>query len=131
MFGQTPAPAPAEPQYHEEECSFVVSLALASGNAFADLKLNLDADYEFVLTHLIAKYDQAFSFNFNPPSGPPVFSTEVQAANCFGTAQFPRPLLVPMVFSAGSQIKYAVTNLHAGDNNIEIVFGGYRRYRVN
>lgn len=131
MFGntqQTP-PAPAQ-QFHEEECSYVVQRTLQPGDSFSDLRLNLDADYDFVLTHLIGSWDNNFSFNFSPPSGPPVYSSEVQAQNCFGSAQFPRPLLRPMVFPAGSQIKYALTNLAAGANNVEIIFGGYRRYRT-
>lgn len=66
----------------------------------------------------------------NPPPGSAIPANTVDAANYFGTAQLPNPLLQPYVFARSSAILVTLidTSGAGGGNNIEINFDGFDMY---
>jgi hypothetical protein len=129
-LGEAAAPTAPTPQVMEEAAEYVYSRTLSNGDAFDDLRLTLDSDSEFELQYVVAKWQQSFSVNLRTPRGKPLCSSAVQAENFFGTAQFPRAFLRPAVYAPGAQISFSLINNYAGNNAVEIVFGGIRRYRT-
>jgi len=64
----------------------------------------------------------------NPPAGSAIPANSVDAANYFGTAQLPNPLLQPYVFARASAILVTLIDTSGDSNNIEINFDGFDLY---
>lgn len=66
----------------------------------------------------------------NPPAGSAIPANTVDAANYFGTAQLPNPLLQPYVFARASAILVTLidTSGAGGGNDVEINFDGFDLY---
>ena len=131
-LGDTPAPAaaPTAPAGHDEDGKYVFSYSLAQNDSFDDLKINIDVDSDFTLTHIYGLWDQEFTFNLRTPGGRSIASSNVKAENFIGTAQFPVPMLAPQTYRRGSQLRLSIANGYAGANNVEIVFAGLKHYDV-
>jgi hypothetical protein len=123
----TPAAA-AAPTGHDEDGKYVFQYALQNGDNFNDLKINIDVDSDFELTHLYGIWDQEFTFNLYTPGGRLIASSNVKAEDFLGTAQFPVPMLAPQIYPRGSQLRLSIANSYAGVNNVEIVFAGLKHY---
>jgi hypothetical protein len=129
MFGDTPAPAAAPaPAVHEEDGVYTLQRTLAQNDSFDDVRIDIDRDSDFELTHLAGSWAQDLTINIFSPGMRPIASSQVKIGNCFGTRQFPVPLLRSMVFRRGSQLRIAITNLYAGSNAIELLFCGIKHF---
>lgn len=64
----------------------------------------------------------------NPPAGSAIPANTIDAANYFGTAQLPNPLLQPYVFARASAILVSLTDTSNAGNTIEINFDGFDLY---
>lgn len=64
----------------------------------------------------------------NPPGGSTIPPNSVDAANYFGSAQLPNPLLQPYVFARASSILVTLIDTSNAGNTIEINFDGFDLY---
>ena len=119
--------------------AYVISAALTAGQTLQfTVQIQQKADFEWV--NRIANSTGAFRVQLqdaatgrnlitnNPPAGSAIAANSVNAANYFGTAQLPNPLLQPYVFARASAILVTLIDTSAAPNNIEINFDGFDLY---
>jgi hypothetical protein len=119
--------------------AYVLNAALTSLQRLQfTIQIQQKADFEWV--NRIASSDGSFRVQIqdgatgrnlitnNPPAGSAIAPNTVNAANYFGTAQLPNPLLQPYVFARASSILVTLEDTSTDTNNIEIVFDGFDLY---
>jgi hypothetical protein len=119
------APVTAPNATREEAYKLVINQTLQSGESFSDLRQSIDGDGDFVAVSVYGSSTGAYSVKFRDAGMKDLSSAEISNVNSIGTAQFPVPFGGIQYPSLG-QISFAMTNLLAGANTIQIVIEGLR-----
>lgn len=123
-----PTPATGA-QFIDEAHKIVQSITLAQNDNFPDMRANVDADGDFIVTDVYGTSTGPYAIQFRNAAGRNLSTAAMSNANAIGTAQFPVPFGgVP--YPAAGQISFAIQNKHAGANTIELVLSGVKRRRV-
>lgn len=130
FLGQTVQPGSA-PELHREPCLVVFKKTLTANQSYQDLRADIDKDWDhFELRGLVSKSTGNYSLNYHTEGNRPVFSSQAQADNVCGTGQLPVEVDPPLTFRGGTKIGISMTDLSGATNNVELLFIGYRYFRI-
>jgi len=126
-----PAEAPRQAGVYEEEFNYVLQVVLTGSQVVQNLQQQIDRDADFIWNSLWGTQTGIYSIQFRDANGRLMSSAQMRNANAVGTAQFPVPLMKPRTIPGGGFITMNITELSTAGNTIELVFGGYKRFRTN
>ena len=90
-------------------------------------QLLLNADSDFVVEKVYAVYDADFKVQIlDNTASYKWFSLPIRADLFFGSPQYPNEMKQPIELKRASQLEFDVENMENVENNIEIVFEGYK-----
>ena len=130
--GRTPQRQPGQPE--KQPYLYTIPIAPTSaGQTYVAADATVQVNYQIVnfpFRWLLAVatatygafsvqvYDQGRVYYFSPSA--------VNAANFWGTAQNPMPLLTPYTFQQNTQIQFTVNELSGNNNTIQLCLIGYQ-----
>ena len=110
---------------------YVVNFAFTQA-ATLTATLTIDSDADFQMIWLKGSYDQAAATVLVQEGGAGglAWSNQpVNIANFLGSAQLPFPIgLIPQLLPKKRVYQFTVVNSYAGNNNIQIIFSGYKLF---
>lgn len=129
-MGNADQAAPA-PRFFEEVFQYVFQTTLTGNQIVKEQRQTIDRDADFIWTSIWGTQTGNYSIQFRDANGRIMSSGELRNANAVGTAQFPVPLMKPRVIPGGGFITMNITELTGSSNTIELVFGGYKRFKTS
>jgi hypothetical protein len=121
---------PPVPSFYEETFQYVFQISLTSNQVVKEQRQTIDRDADFIWTAIWGTQTGAYSIQFRDAQGRIMSSGEVRNVNAVGTAQFPVPLMKPRIIPGGGFITMNLTELSGAGNTIELVFGGFKRFKT-
>lgn len=122
--------APPAPSFYEEVFQYVFQVTLTASQAVKEQRQTIDRDADFIWTAVWGTQTGNYSVQFRDANGRIMSSGELRNANAIGTAQFPVPMMKPRLIPGGGFITMNLTELSVASNTIELVFGGYKRFKT-
>lgn len=129
-LGEAPITAPAQAPYYEEPAAIVLDVTLTANQARNGVGVFVDGDGDFRLEAISGSSTGAYSLRLKTPREKTFPDSQARNSNLVGTAAFPFPLPGPMVYPAGAQIRFDLTDLSGASNTIQIVLIGYKLFKV-
>lgn len=122
--------SPNQAAAYREPYFLVYSRTLAANEMPSNQAKPIDTAGDFEWLALSGSQTGDYEVNFQVANGRQICDARIRNAGIVGSAQFPVMLPTPIYITAGSQIAIDIKDLSGAQNTIQIVFIGFRHYRV-
>lgn len=107
-----------------------ITYKFAPNQRIPNLNIQIDNDYDFLITAITGSYDYPFLMNFTDLNRAYIFAnTYIRSDNFLGTNRLPHYLAVPYLIRKNGILSFDIIN-SANENNIEICLWGYKTDEV-
>ena len=132
--GGVTMPQPGAPtraaEFFAEPADYVLDKVLTANQEALGQATQIDADSDFVLMAICGFSTSTYNLRIQGPNRRYLQSAYVRNTNLVGSANFPVAFLAELYYPAGSTISVDLKDTSGSGNTIQLMFRGFRRYRL-